>query len=131
MTARLIHGALMAGVVAFGAITVLVIRPSRPDMTLPPAALYVLLGVSLAATALGLGVLRGRVPRRVQEQSPDLYWQSALAPALVTWSAMEGGALTGVVGYFVGGSPAALAVAAVGLAAMIAMRPAHVERIWS
>jgi hypothetical protein len=128
MTIRLIHGSFCVGILLFAAVNYFLIRPARAGESLAPAVLGALLGLSLAASAFGALVLRRRVPRRNTDESADLYWTTAAAPALLTWAPLEGGALIGLVAYLLDGSPAGLAVAAVALAGLIALNPGRLER---
>ncbi len=127
-TARLIHAALALGVVLFALVVFFVVRPANVEAAeMPPVVAGVLLALSLAACALAL-VMRRRVPRRSTDESADLFWTRAAAPALLAWAPLEGGALLGVVAYMLTGTSAALGVAGIALAGLIAFNPARLER---
>lgn len=127
-TARLIHASLTLGVIFFAIVVHFVVRPAREESAaLPPVVVNVLLGLSLAASALSV-VMRRRVPRRSTNESADLFWTMAAGPALVTWAPLEAGALLGIVAYMLAGTPAALGVAGIALAGLLVFNPAQLER---
>ena len=128
LVARLIHGSLVVGVVLFTAVSHFIMRPSMSAQPLPPLVLAGMLGVSLMASALAVLVLRPRVPQRSADESPNLYWSTAGAPAIVTWAVLEGAALLAVISYMLGASPVALGVAAIAVLGMIALHPGRLER---
>ena len=124
---RLIHAALVGGCVLFALITYFLVRPQRQD-TIPPNVLYVLLGAAVSALALSFAVLRKRVPLKSTNESSDLYWTRASAPALITWTVAEAGALLSIVAYMLSGSAIAMALAAGAILALIALHPGRLER---
>ena len=126
---RIMHGALVAGVLLVGGVffSLLRIRGQAP-------ATGRTLGVALAAVSIGLvlvaaSVLRRRVPERRPEQSPDAYWAAveSRGPAIVLWAVTEGASLISLVGYFLSGATAPAAAAAVAIAMLILYRPSHLE----
>ena len=94
---------------------------------IPADVLRLLLGVSIAACALGL-VLRRRVPRRSPDESADLFWRTAATPALITWTTLEGAGLIAVFVYANTSSPTAIGVAAVAIVLSLIHNPASLER---
>jgi hypothetical protein len=127
-TVRIIHAALTSGVILFAIVVFLVLGRAMAETDLPRVAMFALLGVSLAFTAVSVLVLRPRVPRRSTDESADLYWTTAATQALFTWALLEGGALLGLVTYALSGMTAALIVAAVPLVVLIAFHPGQLER---
>jgi hypothetical protein len=127
-TVRLIHGSLIMGVVLFATVTVLIIRPQRPDVSVQPNVVYALAGVSLALSALSALFLRGLVPRRNTTDSADLFWQTAAQRAMMFWAPFEGAGLLGIVGYMLNGSPLALGAAAIGVLGLLIFGPWTLER---
>jgi hypothetical protein len=128
LTVRLIHGAYVAGIVLFAVVTHFLIRPQRVGESVTPSLVLTLLGVALAAVALSVFVLRGRVPKKNSDESADLYWTRASAPALITWAPLEGASLLAIVAYMLSGSTASLGVGAVALLLLAALHPGHFER---
>lgn len=126
-TVRLIHASLVAGLILFAIVNYFLIRPQRTG-SLPASAVAILLGLSLAASALSFLVLRGRVPQRSTDESADLYWTRASAPAIIAWAPLEGAALLALVAYMLAGSTASLVVAAIALLGLIALHPGRLER---
>ena len=128
LVARMIHGSLIVGVVFLTVVSHFIMRPSMSAQPLPPMVFVGMLGASLLASALAILVFRPRVPERSADESPDLYWSTAGAPAIVTWSVLEGGAFLGIIPYMLGASPVALGVAAIAVVGMIALNPGRLER---
>src|SRR5688500_17166903 len=92
-TIRLIHAAMVTGVLLFAIVGHFLLRPGMADSgDLPPVMLRALLGVALGACALSL-LLRRRVPQRSSDESVDLFWTTATTPALLTWAPLEGASL--------------------------------------
>ena len=127
-TIRILHAALSSSVVLFALVAHFVLRPAvAQDAQWAPALSTALLVASLCACAVGL-VMRRRVPRRSTDQSADLFWTAASAPALVTWALFEGAGMLAVIDYTRTGQSAALVVAGIGVALMVAFHPARLER---
>jgi hypothetical protein len=128
-TIRIIHAALVTGVLLFGLVGHFVMRPSLTagSSEFPPALLPGLLGVALAVCVLSL-VLRRRIPRRPADESADLFWVKAVAPAMITWASLEAASLLSIFLYVRTGSPAAIAVAALAVALFVVFNPANLER---
>ena len=106
---RILHAAMLGGLVATGGTLVLVRRlvplpamgtaaSSRPVLT---TAAGLLLTVAWLA-------LRSRVPARRSEQSADAYWgvPSTRVGAIVLWAAVEGAGVIAAVGFFLTGAAA-------------------------
>ena len=127
-TIRLVHAAMITGVLLFGLVGHFVLRPSMADAAdLPAALVRVLLGVSLGACALSL-LLRKRIPRRSTDESADLFWRTAATPALVTWALVEGATLLAVFLYARTGAQGAIAVASFAILLFVVLNPAYLER---
>lgn len=126
-TARLLYGAMLAGVLLFAVVGPLLLKPGAQPGAGQPLVFRVLLGLSLGASALSL-FLRRRVPRRNTDASADLFWSAAIAPALVTWAPLEAAVLLAVIAYTLTHSLSAVAVGAVALALFVTFNPAYLER---
>ena len=125
---RLIHAAMVTGVLLFAVVGHFVLRPAMANSgDLPPIMLGTLLGVALGACALSL-VLRRRVPQRSSDESVNLYWATAATPALLTWAAVEGASLLAIFLYARTGAQATIAVAVIAVLLFVALNPAYLER---
>ena len=124
---RVIHAALVGGCVLFALVIYFVVRPQRSD-AIAPGMLYALLGAAVSAILVAFVVLKPRIPLKSTNESADLFWTRASAPALIAWSAVEGGALLSIVGYMLSGSPLALGTALAAIVALVAMHPGRIER---
>lgn len=126
--ARIIHAALAVGLLLLGA-TFFLVRQVQPLESVPGVGLA-LAGVALAILAGCFAFLRGRVPERHSDQSPDGYWAANenRGPAVVLWAGVESAGVLGWMGYLIGGgqlAPAAVAVLAI--IGMMLVRPARLE----
>jgi hypothetical protein len=125
---RLIHTALVMGVLLFAVVVQFVLRPTLVGSTeLPPLVVTVLVGSAFVACALSL-VFRQRVPRRSADESADLFWTRATAPAIRVWALLEGASLLAVYVYARTGAPAPVGVALVAVALFIVLNPAYLEK---
>jgi hypothetical protein len=125
---RLVHAAMITGIVLFAVVAHFVMRPSMTGATdISPDIQRLLPGVALGAALVSL-VLRRRVPRRSAGESPDSFWLKASSPALVTWALAEGGALLGVFLYGVVGLQSGIGIAAIAVVIMIIENPGRLER---
>jgi hypothetical protein len=129
-TMRLIHAAMITGVLLFALVAHFVLRPTMPtpNPAWTPAMLNTGLGVALAACAVAV-LLRRRVPRRSASDSADSYWSSNARPAaMITWAPLEAACLGSVVLYANTGAPSAIAVLAIAVVLFITLNPALLER---
>lgn len=127
-TIRLIHAAMVTGVLLFALVSHFIVRPSFADAdVLSPIIVRVMLGVALALPALAL-VLRRSIPRRSTDESADLFWTTAASPAILTWAPLEGASLLAIFTYARTSNVAGLWVAAVVVLACIALNPWYLER---
>lgn len=126
-TSRMIHGALVTGCVLFVLVTHFLVLPNRADRV-PLNVTYALLGAAALAVVLSFAVLRPRVPLKSTDESADLYWSRASAPALIAWSVAEAGALLSIVAYLLSGSGIAMGASALAIAALVGLHPRTFER---
>lgn len=126
-TARVIHGALVAGVLLFAIVGHFVLKPVSVDSGGLASTNRVLLGLSLGACVLSL-LFRGGVPKRSSDESADLFWNAAGPFAIRVWAALEAASLLAVLVYTWTRSISAVAVAAVALLLFIVMNPGYFER---
>ena len=129
-TMRLIHAAMITGVILFALVAHFVMRPTMtaPNGMSAPAVQRTMLGVALAACAVAL-LLRRRVPPRSANESADSYWSSAARPAaMLMWAPLEGACLTSIVLYANTGAPAAVAVWAIAVVLFAVLNPGSLEK---
>jgi len=124
--AKMIHGALMAGVALFLLVTGWVHRvtPPAPVPVSGPLLTYVGLGI-LAAGLLGLRVLPGPDPAPAAGQSTDQWWMTSQSRLIVRWAVVESGCLVNGVLWFISRDRVSLAAAVAGLAILLALRPSR------
>ena len=125
-TARLIHGALVAGVLLFAIVGHFALKPSSADSAGLTLNNRVLLGLSLGACVLSL-LLQGRVPKRSSDESADSFWSVAGPYAMRVWAPLEAASLLAVLDYTRTRSIAAVAVAAVALLLFLVLNPGYFE----
>ena len=124
---RILHTALLGGLILSGATLYLARRLSQPPPVGEARVLTLVLAVvSVGVLVIAVGMLRPRVPERRSEQNPEAYWTdaSSRAAAIVFWAAIEGAGLVGAVGYFLTAAAAPMVAYALALAALVLFRPA-------
>jgi hypothetical protein len=98
--ARIIHGALVLGILMFWVLAWAIRDRSLPTDVLPDRrVLYI--GLALAsATLFGAAAFRaGRLPPPKRGATEDQWWQANLGHALVVWALVEAPTLLGLVAY--------------------------------
>jgi hypothetical protein len=128
-TIKLMHFAMFFGVFLLGVVAVVVnMRPDAPDPVQPPVMGIVFTGIGALSMAISLAVFRPRFPGKSSGESSDAFWtQSRMASALIIWALIEGGALVGVVGYFLTRIWAPLTLAIIAVLLGFVTRPAALE----
>ena len=128
-TARVLHAALVAGVV----LTLAALTLARPltafeGVPLPLATLR-LVAFATAVVLLGVSrVLRMRLPASDGEKGLPGWWEAHGRQVLVLWALAEGTATIGAVLWFLSGDAVVLAIASgVGLLLLLTWRPASFE----
>jgi hypothetical protein len=98
--ARIIHGALVLGIVMFTALSLAIRDRSVPIEALPDRrVLYIALALA-SATLFGAAAFRvGRLPHAASGTSEDDWWQANLGHVIVAWALVEAPTLLGVVAY--------------------------------
>jgi len=125
-SAKIIHGALMAGVTLFLLVTAWVHRVSEaPAVPVGgPLLAYVGLGI-LAAGLLALRFLPGPDPAAAPGQTADQWWMTSQARLIVRWAVVEGGCLVNAVLWFMSRDRGSLVAALAGLAVLFTLRPSR------
>ena len=127
-TIRMIHGSLLTGVLLFAIVGHFLLRPTLSGGTALPSALVAgLLGLCLVLFIVALMLVK-RVPRRSSDASLDLFWSTAVTPAMIAWVPLQAAGLIAVFLYAETGSSPAIAIAAVAVVLMAVLRPRHFER---
>ena len=127
LTARIVHGALCAGVILFAIVAHFLMVPKASASGNLASNTPIFLALSLAACVVGI-FLSTRVPRPTGGESPDAFWQRAGPPALRAWAFLEGACLLDVVFYSLTGSRTAISVAGVVVLTFVLLNPTYFER---
>jgi len=123
---RIVHGALISGIILYAIVAQFFLLPKANTSGNLATMIPTLLAVALALCAVPM-LLKNRVPRPSEGESPSAFWLRAASPALVTWTPLEAGALLCVTLYAQTGSKAAIAVAALAVLIMLLLRPGYFE----
>jgi hypothetical protein len=124
---RLIHASMVASVVIFVLVGHFALRSSMHLAQFRANVIAIFLCLALVGCGVA-GFLRGRVPRRSNDESADAFWIRAAAPTIVFWAAAEGPSLFGVAIYLVTGSRLGLGIAGLGVLILLLGNPASLER---
>ena len=117
---RIVHAALIAGVVLFLVVALVVRRGVEPPAG-PP--LHLFLFAAAGPVLLLALVMRSRIPVRSAAQPLDAWWREHYAQAIVVWSLIEGASFLGIVAFWLTGRAAPLAATGVGLLLFLATSP--------
>jgi hypothetical protein len=100
ITGRIIHGALVLGIVMFWLLAWAIRDRSVPADALPDRrVLYIALAL-VSATLFGAAAFRvGRLPPPAKGASEDDWWQANLGRVVVAWALVEAPTILGVVAY--------------------------------
>lgn len=127
---RILHAAMLGGLVATGGTLVLVRRlvplpPIGNSRTLAPV-LTTAAGLLLTVAWLAL---RSRIPSRRSEQSAEAYWgvPSTRGGVMVLWAAVEGAGVVAAVGFFLTGAGATAAAFALALVTLVLLGPGRLQ----
>ncbi len=128
-TARALHAALIAGVVAtLGALTLARQLTGFEGLPLPLAALRLAAFATAVTVLAATRVLRVRLPNPDGEQDLPAWWEEHGRRVLVLWALAEGTVTIGGVLWFLSGDAVALTVTSgVGLLLLLTDRPASLE----
>jgi hypothetical protein len=98
--ARIIHGALVLGILMFGAVAFAIRDRSIASEALPDRrVLYVALAL-VSATLFGAAAFStGRLPAPARGASEDDWWSANLGRVLVSWALVEAPTVLGLVVY--------------------------------
>ena len=125
-TARIIHGAMAAGVIMFAIIAHFVLVPKASPEGGLAGVIPILLGLALALCVVAI-LLSTRVPRPADEDTANSFWKAAGSQALIAWALLEGAGLLAVVLYSITASRAAIAIAGVAVFILVLLNPRYFE----
>jgi len=120
LVARIVHGALTAGLVVFSA-ACYALRAERPPGDLPALVGWIPLGLAAVIFPAAV-VMRSRIFSDPGATPVD-WWKAHLTHAILLWSLFEGPSLFGAAVYLATGQAAALGATAVGLALLVLHAP--------
>jgi len=128
-TARVIHGAVIAGIVIIFVVFLYLRTRGAPEMTTDTARVLRILGyVMLVGPVLGSGLARGRIPPRRRGEDLAEWWAANLSGAMVVWALAEAGGLGAMVlGWLTGDTNLLALGAAVALALLFVSRPSRLQ----
>jgi len=126
-TVRIVHAALLAGVVLFALVAHFVLRPTMAQSgQLRSGMSGVLLGLSIVACGFALLLLRA-MPRRSANESTEEFWRTAAPRALQMWAPLEGASLLAVYVYAHTGTTAAIAIVVLAVLLFLLLNPSYLE----
>jgi hypothetical protein len=126
---RVMHAALVLGVILAGAVLVYRTLTVGPSLRGTPILGYVTAAFALVNLAVAAAFLLPRIPNRSSAEAPDDYWSrnEVRTATIIVWAVLEGSGLIALVGYYLTGGLAPVIVAALAFAALAVARPARIE----
>ena len=125
-TARIVHGAMIAGVVLFGIVAHFIMLPNNPPTGGLDNLVPLFIGLTLAGTALSV-VFSQLVPRPSDDESDDDFWRRANPRPMIAWALAEGSSLLAIVVYSLTGSMATISVAIIAIVVLGLLNPGYFE----
>ncbi len=125
--ARIVHGAMVAGIVTFGLVAWLQNRvPRTPVYALPDRRVLYIALFLVSAILFGAAMFTaGRLGRAASGTSQDEWWRVNLGKAVVTWALVEVACLLGLVAYMLTGDFRVLLATLTGLLLFGTYRPSR------
>jgi hypothetical protein len=126
---RIMHAALVAGVVLAAGVVAFLIQSKRIPPLLPGGVATIVAALSLVQLVVAAGFLRRRIPERGIGEESQSYWAAPehRGAAIVLWAVTEGAALLGLIGYFLTGALAPAVVAGIAIVTLAFFQPSHLE----
>jgi hypothetical protein len=122
--ARIIHGALVFGIVMFAALSLALRGRSVPTEALPDRRLLYIALALASATLFGAAAFTvGRLPSLARTASADDWWQANLGRVVVAWALVEAPTLLGLVAFMLTSDFRTLIATFVGLLLFANYRP--------
>jgi O-antigen ligase len=125
-TARIVHAAMIAGLILFGIVAHFIMLPKNPPTGGLDRLLPIFIGLSLLGCALSV-VFSQLVPRPTDDESDDDFWRRANPRAMIAWALAEGSALLAIVVYSLTGSWAIISVAILAVVVLGLLNPGYFE----
>ena len=131
-TARVIHGALLGGLLAIAAVFLFLVFGMHVGPLMPEGKTTAMIGYLLAACALlsmvaGFALLKPHVPTRSSGQDAAAFWSAALGPAISVWAVVEGSGIMAAVGALLTGLLAPAIVVVIALGCLVMVRPSQLD----
>lgn len=120
-TARIVHLALIAGIVALTAVLALLPPSAAVEPRLQQLLVYLAFGFGAVGCAASL-ILASRLPRE-ELRAAEPWWDAHFGEVLIIWVLLDGPAVFGAVAHFLSGSPLPLVVTAVALLLFVLQAP--------
>ena len=126
---RILHGALLAGLVLAGAVFFVLLRIQGRPLGAAPSARLILAAVAVALLIVASTVFRRRTPERRFDQAREQYWASAEIRgfSILLWAVVDGAGLVAWMGYVFSGGVAPAAAAVLSIVTLFAFRPSRLE----
>jgi F0F1-type ATP synthase membrane subunit c/vacuolar-type H+-ATPase subunit K len=128
LSARIVHGAIVAGLLLFFVVAGAVGGRRTGAMTTQPdrKPLYLALFVVTAAMFGAATFFAGRLPPRGSGESADAWWRRHLPRVVLVWALVEGPALFGIVAYLLTHDFRTLIATLAGLALFLHFSPGRI-----
>lgn len=126
-----VHGFLLLGLVITGAVFGYLLYGGRGPLLSgggdPDPLGLIVAGVGLVLVAVGVAILRPRVPPRPATVTEEAYWAEPdhFKAALLLWMVLEQGGFAGLVGWLLTGSLASALAALAAVGALVVFQPAQ------
>lgn len=126
---RIMHVAVLIGLILAAAVLLYLSRTIRPALAGSPIIAYVTAAFGFVNLLVATAFLLPRIPQRSAGEAPDDYWSRSeiRTAAIIVWALLEGSGLIALVGYYLTGGVAPVAVAGLAIGALILARPARIE----
>jgi hypothetical protein len=120
-SARIVHMALIAGIVVLTAVLAVLPMPAGVQPRLQQLLVYLAFGFGAIGCTASL-LLASRLPRE-ELRAAEAWWDAHFGEVLIIWVLLDGPAVFGAVAHFLSGSPLPLVVTAVALLLFVLQAP--------
>ena len=119
--ARIVHMALIAGIVVLTVVLAVLPMPAAVQPRLQVLLVYLAFGFGAVGCAASL-LLASRLPRE-ELRAAEAWWDAHFGEVMIIWVLLDGPAVFGAVAHFLSGSPLPLVVTAVALLLFVLQAP--------